>query len=250
MLKISNLEVRIKNKIVLNNINLNIKKGEIHAVMGPNGAGKSTLAQVIGGNEHYNISNGRIQFHEKDLLTLTVDERARKGIFIGFQYPIEIPGVSWLNFLKASINAMRKEQHLDEISYSQYLKNVKEKARLLSIDESFLQRPVNEGFSGGEKKKFEVLQILLLSPQLIILDELDSGLDIDALKTVTNILIKYYNKTKSSILIITHYRKFLHYIKPDFVHIFCDGALAKTGDLSLAAKIENYGYQQFLMCTK
>ena len=247
MLKISDLQAKVDDQIIINDLNIHIQKGEVHAIMGPNGAGKSTLAQVIAGNDNYTPTKGSIKFNDTDLLQLTVDERARKGIFMGFQYPVEIPGVSWLNFLKAAVNSKRKEQKLKDVNAADFFRTVKEKAKILSIDENFLKRSVNDGFSGGEKKKLEILQMLLLDPELIILDELDSGLDVDALKLVTRNVAKYNNKEKNSVLIITHYQRILRYIKPDFIHIFYNGTIIKSGDFSLAEKIEEYGYEQFLV---
>jgi len=246
MLKISNLKAVVSDKVIIKDLSVTIQKGEVHAIMGPNGAGKSTLAQVISGNDSYDIINGSIIFNKEDLLKLTVDERARKGIFLGFQYPVQIPGVSWMNFLKAAVNSKRKEQNLKQVNSAVFFRTIKEKAKSLLIDETFLKRSVNDGFSGGERKKFEILQMLLLAPELTILDELDSGLDVDALKVVTKNIVEHHKKEKNSILIITHYQKILRYIKPDFVHIFHDGTIVKSGDLSLAIQIEENGYEQFL----
>ncbi|RST66955.1 Fe-S cluster assembly ATPase SufC [Candidatus Aquarickettsia rohweri] len=244
LLEISNLSASADNKKILNNLNLSIKKGEVHAIMGPNGTGKSTLANVISVKDGYDITNGSIKLSSKDLSQITSDERARMGIFMSFQHPIEIPGVSWNSFLKASINSIRKDQGKDDINTVDFLKELKEKANLLDIDFKLLKRDVNYGFSGGEKKKFEILQMLMLKPKLIILDEIDSGLDVDALKVISKNINEYKNKD-TSIIVITHYNRLLDYVVPDFVHIFSSGTIIKSGDKKLAKEIEMKGYDSF-----
>ena len=244
LLEISNLSASADNKKILNNLNLSIKKGEVHAIMGPNGTGKSTLANVISGKDGYDITNGSIKLSSKDLSQIPSDERARMGIFMSFQHPIEIPGVSWNSFLKASINSIRKDQGKEDISPIDFMKELKEKAELLEIDYKLLKRDVNHGFSGGEKKKFEILQMLLLKPKFAILDELDSGLDVDALKIIAK-NINAYKNPESSFLIITHYNRILDYIIPDFVHILSKNGIIKSGDKKLAKEVENQGYDDF-----
>ena len=242
MLEIKNLEVSINNKLILKGLNLSIKPGELHAVMGPNGSGKSTLANVLSGKSGYKIS-GTLNFEGKNLKEIPIEERAQKGIFLAFQYPLEIPGVNTNNFLKTSLNSIRKARGEKEIDTLSFLKMVKEKSSELGIDENFLSRQLNVGFSGGEKKKNEILQMKILDPNFSILDETDSGLDIDALRTVANGVNSSRNK-KKSFLVITHYQRLLNYIKPDFVHVLSDGKIVKSGCSELAEELEKTGYKQ------
>ena len=242
MLKINNLTAKIENKSILNGLNLEIKSGEIHAIMGPNGSGKSTLANILSGKKGYEIS-GEINYQDKDLFKLAIEERAHKGLFLAFQYPLEIPGVRTSNFLKTSLNAIRKSNGKKELDALEFLKIVKTKAAELKIDEKTLDRQLNVGFSGGEKKKNEILQMSLFEPKMVILDETDSGLDIDALKIVANGVNTLRNNGRS-FLIITHYQRLLDYIKPDFVHILMNGKIAKTGCSELALELEKVGYNK------
>ena len=244
MLELSNLTVKAENKEIIKNLNLNIKAGEVHAIMGPNGTGKSTLANVICGKEGYEIKDGSIRFLSQDINNKDSDEISRMGAFMSFQHPIEIPGVSWNSFLKASINSIRKDQGKEDISPIDFMKELKEKAELLEIDYKLLKRDVNHGFSGGEKKKFEILQMLLLKPKFAILDEIDSGLDVDALKIIAKNINAYKNPERS-FLIITHYNRILDYIIPDFVHILSKNGIIKSGDKKLAKEVENQGYDDF-----
>ena len=236
MLDIKNLQVSINNKLILKGLNLSIKPGELHAIMGPNGSGKSTLANVLSGKSGYKIS-GTLNFEGKNLKEIPIEERAQKGIFLAFQYPLEIPGVNTNNFLKTSLNSIRKARGEKEIDTLSFLKMVKEKSSELGIDENFLSRQLNVGFSGGEKKKNEILQMKILNPYFSILDETDSGLDIDALKTVAKGVNSSRSKEKS-FLVITHYQRLLDYIKPDFVHVLSDGKIIKTGCGDLAEELE------------
>jgi len=240
MLKINNLSAKIENKQILNGLNLNVKAGEIHAIMGPNGSGKSTLANILSGKKGYEIS-GSIIYQDKDLLKLEIEERAHNGLFLAFQYPLEIPGVNTSNFLKTSLNAIRKSNGQKELDALEFLKIIKSKAAELKMDEKILNRQLNVGFSGGEKKKNEILQMSLYEPKMVILDETDSGLDIDALKVVADGVNALRNK-KRSFLIITHYQRLLDYIKPDFVHVLMQGKIAKTGCSDLALELEKAGY--------
>ena len=242
MLKINNLTAKIENKSILNGLNLEVKPGEIHAIMGPNGSGKSTLANILSGKKGYEIS-GKINYQDKDLFKLAIEERAHKGLFLAFQYPLEIPGVRTSNFLKTSLNAIRKSNGKKELDALEFLKIVKTKAAELKIDEKTLDRQLNVGFSGGEKKKNEILQMSLFEPKMVILDETDSGLDIDALKIVANGVNTLRNNGRS-FLIITHYQRLLDYIKPDFVHILMNGKIAKTGCSELALELEKVGYNK------
>jgi len=242
MLKINNLTAKIENKSILNGLNLEVKPGEIHAIMGPNGSGKSTLANILSGKKGYEIS-GEINYQDKDLFKLAIEERAHKGLFLAFQYPLEIPGVRTSNFLKTSLNAIRKSNGKKELDALEFLKIVKTKAAELKIDEKTLERQLNVGFSGGEKKKNEILQMSLFEPKMVILDETDSGLDIDALKIVANGVNTLRNNGRS-FLIITHYQRLLDYIKPDFVHILMNGKIAKTGCSDLALELEKVGYNK------
>ena len=243
MLEIKNLKTSINNKAILNGLNLNIKAGEVHAIMGPNGSGKSTLANVLSGKKGYEIS-GTINFNGEDINEVPIEERAQKGIFLAFQYPLEIPGVNTNNFLKTSLNAVRKARGEKELDTLTFLRLVKEKTLELGIDENFLSRQLNVGFSGGEKKKNEILQMKLLKPKLAVLDETDSGLDIDALRIVADGVNS--SKTKdNSFLIITHYQRLLDYIKPDFVHVLSNGKIVKTGGSELGVQLEKSGYTNF-----
>ena len=242
MLEIKNLQASINNKLILKGLNLSIKPGELHAMMGPNGSGKSTLANVLSGKSGYKIS-GTLNFEGKNLKEIPIEERAQKGIFLAFQYPLEIPGVNTNNFLKTSLNSIRKARGEKEIDTLSFLKMVKEKASELGIDENFLSRQLNVGFSGGEKKKNEILQMKILDPNFSILDETDSGLDIDALRTVANGVNSSRNK-KKSFLVITHYQRLLNYIKPDFVHVLSDGKIIKSGCSELAEELEKTGYKK------
>lgn len=241
MLQIKNLHASVEEKEILKGINLEVKAGEVHAIMGPNGAGKSTLSSVIAGNESFDVTEGEIILDGEDLGELAPEERAHKGVFMSFQYPVEIPGVSVTNFIKTAINENRKANGLEEMPANEMLKLIKEKSELLEIDRKFLSRSLNEGFSGGEKKRNEIFQMAMLNPKIAILDETDSGLDIDALRIVANGV----NKLKSennAVIVITHYQRLLDYIVPDFVHVLHDGKIVKTGGKELALELEEKGY--------
>jgi len=242
LLSINNLKVSIAEKIIINGLNLTINHGEVHAIMGPNGSGKSTLAKTLAGHPECEIQSGSISYLGKDLFDLSVEERANEGIFMGFQYPIEIPGLSNTAFLKAALNAKKKSQGDEEITAVDFLKELKHNAEVIGMDQAFLNRGVNEGFSGGEKKRNEILQMMMLKPRLSILDETDSGLDIDAMKTVANGL-NSMRKKDSSFLLITHYDRLLGYIKPDFVHVLSKGQIIQSGDSTLANQLEEKGYE-------
>ena len=241
MLEISNLHAQVEDAEILHGIDLEVGPGEIHAVMGPNGSGKSTLAQVLAGHEAYEVTAGQVRYEGKDLLAMAPEERAREGIFLAFQYPVEIPGVNSAYFLRAGLNEMRKHRGEDEVDAFDFLALIKEKLALVEMDESFLKRSVNEGFSGGEKKRHEVLQLAVLEPKLAILDETDSGLDIDALRIVAK-GVNHLHSPDKSIIVVTHYQRLLDYIVPDFVHVLLHGRIVKSGGKDLALELEERGY--------
>jgi Fe-S cluster assembly ATP-binding protein len=241
MLEIKDLKVSIENKEILKGINLTVKAGEVHAIMGPNGSGKSTLASALAGRDYFDITHGKILYEGKDLTELSPEDRAREGIFLGFQYPVEIPGVSMVNFLRTAINSIRAYRNQDPLPAGDFLKLMREKKEIVEIDSDLTNRSVNEGFSGGEKKKNEIFQMALLEPRLAILDETDSGLDIDALRIVSNGVNKLRSPENATI-IITHYQRLLDYIIPDFVHVLYKGRIVKSGDKSLAKELEEHGY--------
>jgi Fe-S cluster assembly ATP-binding protein len=241
MLSIKNLHASIEDKAILKGINLQVKAGEVHAIMGPNGAGKSTLSSIIAGNENYTVTDGEILLEGEDISEFSVEERAHKGVFLSFQYPVEIPGVSVTNFIKTSINETRKANGKEDMPANEMLKLIREKSELLEIDRKFLSRSLNEGFSGGEKKRNEIFQMAMLEPKLAILDETDSGLDIDALRIVANGVNKLKNEN-NAVLVITHYQRLLDYIIPDFVHVLMDGKIVKSGGKELAYELEEKGY--------
>ncbi|MEN8913578.1 MAG: Fe-S cluster assembly ATPase SufC [Polaribacter sp.] len=241
MLKIENLHASIEDKVILKGLNLQVKPGEVHAIMGPNGAGKSTLANIVAGKEEYEVTKGSIELNGEDISELAPEERAHNGVFLSFQYPVEIPGVSVTNFIKTAINETRKAKGLEDMPAKDMLKMIREKSELLEIDRKFLSRSLNEGFSGGEKKRNEIFQMAMLEPKLAILDETDSGLDIDALRIVANGVNKLKSKD-NAVIVITHYQRLLEYIVPDFVHVLYDGKIVKTGDASLALELEAKGY--------
>ncbi|MCL7762067.1 Fe-S cluster assembly ATPase SufC [Polaribacter sp. Z014] len=241
MLKIENLQASIDDKSILKGLNLEVKAGEVHAIMGPNGAGKSTLANIIAGKEDYEVTAGTIELNGEDISELAPEERAHNGVFLSFQYPVEIPGVSVTNFIKTAINETRKSKGLEDMPAKDMLKMIREKSELLEIDRKFLSRSLNEGFSGGEKKRNEIFQMAMLEPKLAILDETDSGLDIDALRIVANGVNKLKSKD-NAVIVITHYQRLLDYIVPDFVHVLYDGKIVKSGDASLALELEAKGY--------
>jgi len=241
MLKIENLHAAVNGKEILKGIDLTVNAGEVHAIMGPNGSGKSTLAQVLAGRESYTITAGRVLLEGKDLSELQPEDRAREGVFLAFQYPVEIPGVGNVYFLKAALNTIRKHRGEDELDAIDFLAHVREKLKLVEMDESFLNRSVNEGFSGGEKKRNEIFQMMVLDPRLAILDETDSGLDIDALKIVAR-GVNAMRSPKRAIVVVTHYQRLLDYIVPDRVHVLADGRIVRSGDRSLALELEKKGY--------
>ncbi len=241
MLEIKNVHAKIGDKEILKGISLTVKPGEVHAIMGPNGSGKSTLAQVLSGRENYEVTSGEILFQGKNVLDMAPEVRAREGIFLGFQYPVEVPGVGNAYFMRAALNAIRKHRGEDEVDAFEFLQLAKAQAKKLNMNESFLGRSVNEGFSGGEKKKNEIFQMALMDPKLAILDEIDSGLDIDALKVVAQ-GVNSLRRPDRAILLVTHYQRLLDYIVPDYVHVLADGKMVASGDKSLALKLEAEGY--------
>jgi Fe-S cluster assembly ATP-binding protein len=241
MLEIRNLKAEVEGKQILRGVDLKVEPGEIHAIMGPNGSGKSTLAQVLAGRESYVVTAGEVTFEGKDLLGMAPEERAREGIFMAFQYPVEIPGVGNTYFLKAALNSIRKHRGLPELDAMDFLKLVKEKMKLVEMDESLITRPVNEGFSGGEKKRNEIFQMAVLDPKLAILDETDSGLDIDALRIVAN-GVNTLHADHRAVIVITHYQRLLNYIVPDYVHVLSNGRIARSGGKELALELEEKGY--------
>ena len=241
MLKIKNLKVDIGGTEILTGINLEVKAGEVHAIMGPNGSGKSTLAATLAGREFAIVKEGKVEYLGKDLLEMPAEDRAREGLFLGFQYPVEIPGVSMVNFMRTALNEQRKHKELEPLSAGDFLKLMREKKEMVGIDSNLTNRSVNEGFSGGEKKKNEIFQMAMLEPKLAILDETDSGLDIDALKIVANGVNKL-KRPDNAVIIITHYQRLLDYIVPDFVHVLYNGKIVRSGDKSLALELEEKGY--------
>lgn len=241
MLEINNLQAKIANKQILNGINLFVKAGEVHAIMGPNGSGKSTLAQLIAGRDTYEVTQGSVQYLDHNLLELSPEERAQQGIFLSFQYPVEIPGVSNIYFLKAALNTQRKAQGLPEVDAMDFLTLVKQEMKQMRMPEEFLYRFVNEGFSGGEKKRNEILHMAVLKPKLMILDEIDSGLDIDALKIVADGINRLRDPNRA-IILVTHYQRLLDYVVPDYIHVLSQGKIVKSGDKSLALQLEKQGY--------
>jgi Fe-S cluster assembly ATP-binding protein len=241
MLEIRNLHAKAGEKLILRGVNLKVGAGEVHAIMGPNGSGKSTLAQVIAGRDLYEVTEGEILYEGRNLLELSPEERAREGIFLAFQYPVEIPGVSNLYFLRTALNAIRKHRGLEELDVMDFMELVRERVKLLGMNEALLERPVNEGFSGGEKKRNEILQMAVLEPRLAILDETDSGLDIDALKAVAA-GINAMRSPERAMIVVTHYQRLLEYVEPDFVHVMADGRIVRSGDKELARELERQGY--------
>jgi len=241
MLEIKNLRVKVGEREILRGIDLNVGAGEVHAIMGPNGSGKSTLAHVLAGRENYQVTGGEVRYDGKDLLAMSPEERARAGVFLAFQYPVEIPGVSTTYFLKAALNAVRKHRGLEELDAMEFLTLIKEKIKLVEMDQVLINRPLNEGFSGGEKKRNEILQMAVLDPRLAILDETDSGLDIDALRVVAG-GVNALRRADRSMVVITHYQRLLNYIVPDFIHVLFDGRIVKSGAKELALELESKGY--------
>ena len=241
MLEIKNLRAKVGDKEILRGINLGVGAGEVHAIMGPNGSGKSTLAHVLSGRENYEVTAGEVIYNGKDLLAMSPEERAREGVFLAFQYPVEIPGVSTTYFLKAALNAVRKHHGLDELDAMEFLSVIKEKMKLVEMDQALSNRPLNEGFSGGEKKRNEILQMAVMDPKLAILDETDSGLDIDALRIVAG-GVNALRRDDRAMIVITHYQRLLNYIIPDFIHVLFDGRIVKSGAKELAFELESKGY--------
>ena len=245
MIKITNLHVEVDGNQILKGINLEVKAGETHAIMGPNGSGKSTLAQVLAGHEDYEVTQGKVEYLKKDLLEMDVDERACKGVFLAFQYPVELPGVNNTYFLKSALNAQRKYRGEKEIDAMEFMDLIGDKIKLLNLKDSLLKRPVNEGFSGGEKKRNEIFQMAVLEPKLALLDETDSGLDIDALRVVAE-GVNTMRSNENAIIIVTHYQRLLNYIVPDFVHVLVDGKIISSGDKNLALELEEKGYDKII----
>ena len=245
MIKIENLHVEVEGNQILKGINLEVKAGETHAIMGPNGSGKSTLAQVLAGHEDYEVTKGKVEYLKKNLLEMDVDERACEGVFLAFQYPVELPGVNNTYFLKSALNAQRKYRGEKEIDAMEFMDLISDKIKLLNLKDSLLKRPVNEGFSGGEKKRNEIFQMAVLEPKLALLDETDSGLDIDALRVVAEGVNTMRNK-ENAIIIVTHYQRLLNYIVPDFVHVLVDGKIISSGDKNLALELEEKGYDKII----
>ncbi|MBO5855294.1 MAG: Fe-S cluster assembly ATPase SufC [Alistipes sp.] len=241
MLKVENLHASVGDKEILKGINLTVKAGEVHAIMGPNGSGKSTLASVLAGNEKFTVTAGSVEFEGEDLLQYNIEERSRKGLFLGFQYPVEIPGVTMANFMKIAVNEQRKARGLEPLTAAEYLRMMKEKSAIVELDSKLTSRAVNEGFSGGEKKKNEIFQMAMLDPKLAILDETDSGLDIDALRIVATGVTRLKREDNATV-VITHYQRLLDYIVPDYVHVLYKGRIIYTGDKTLALKLEKEGY--------
>ena len=241
MLQVKNLKVRVEDREILKGINLTVNKGEVHAIMGPNGSGKSTLARALSGHPGYEVTDGQVLYNGQDLLDMDPDERARAGVFMAFQYPVEIPGVNNAYFLKAALNAKRKHEGLDELDAIDFMKLVKEKLKVLHVDDSMLQRSVNEGFSGGEKKRNEIFHMAVLEPALAVLDETDSGLDIDALRVVAD-GVNAMRSPERSFIVVTHYQRLLNYIVPDFVHVLSEGRIVRSGGRELALELEEKGY--------
>ena len=245
MLKIENLHVSVGGNQILKGVDLEVKAGETHAIMGPNGSGKSTLAQVLAGHEEYEIDDGKVEYLSKDLLEMDIEERACEGIFLAFQYPVELPGVNNTYFLKSALNAQRKYRGEKEMDAMEFIDLIGDKIKLLNLKDSLLKRPVNEGFSGGEKKRNEIFQMAVLEPKLALLDETDSGLDIDALRIVAN-GVNSMRKEENAIIIVTHYQRLLNYIVPDFVHVLVDGKIINSGDKNLALELEEKGYDRIV----
>ena len=245
MLKIENLHVSVGGNQILKGVDLEVKAGETHAIMGPNGSGKSTLAQVLAGHEEYEIDDGKVEYLSKDLLEMDIEERACEGIFLAFQYPVELPGVNNTYFLKSALNAQRKYRGEKEIDAMEFIDLIGDKIKLLNLKDSLLKRPVNEGFSGGEKKRNEIFQMAVLEPKLALLDETDSGLDIDALRVVAN-GVNSMRKEENAIIVVTHYQRLLNYIVPDFVHVLVDGKIINSGDKNLALELEEKGYDRIV----
>jgi len=245
MIKIENLHVEVDGNQILKGINLEVKAGETHAIMGPNGSGKSTLAQVIAGHEDYEVTQGKVEYLNKNLLEMDVDERACEGVFLAFQYPVELPGVNNTYFLKSALNAQRKYRGEKEIDAMEFMDLIGDKIKLLNLKDSLLKRPVNEGFSGGEKKRNEIFQMAILEPKLALLDETDSGLDIDALRIVAEV-VNTMRKKENAIIIVTHYQRLLNYIIPDFVHVLVDGKIISSGNKNLALELEEKGYDRII----